>query len=115
MDEDNRFPPIYPTGRFAKDTLSLNRFARYKRDSLLETASAFLTRHLNQAYFGIRTSLNDKEIKAVAQFAQRLRDVPAQKGFPLTIEWPKVPKCLSSQIISLTNLNIVWAFNYFFN
>ena len=64
---------------------------RAARDMLITKASALLDRHRNQKEFGIATTLTDAEAAEVALYAQRLRDLPEQEGFP-HVDLPESPK-----------------------
>ncbi len=74
-------------------------YMRHKRDLMLWEATKLLNRHRNQADYGIPTTLTDDEIRAVALYAQALRDVPQQSGFPHAVEWPKTPECMRRMVI----------------
>lgn len=65
--------------------------ARRRRQARLEDAIALLERHRNQVDFGIPATLSVDQIAAVAVYAQALRDIPAQMGFPAEIAWPQPP------------------------
>lgn len=73
--------------------------ARSQRDHLLQCAIAAIDRHEKQINYGITPELNDVEIKAVAQYAQLLRDVPQQSGFPHEIRWPLTPAALRKFVV----------------
>lgn len=73
---------------------SQTRWIREHRDGLLAAASNVLQRHQNQVNFGITATLSQDEAQQVAQFAEDLRGVPAQSGFPHRVTWPKIPKCI---------------------
>jgi hypothetical protein len=70
-------------------------YMRQHRDQLLRDALDVLDRHDKQVKYGIAPSLSEWEIRQVAVYAQDLRDVPQQVGFPSTILWPTPPKGLN--------------------
>lgn len=72
---------------------------RVQRDALLRMVSDILQRHQNQSAFGLPTTYSDEEIQKVAEYAQQLRDVPQQVGFP-EVTWPRRPSCLAKKIIT---------------
>ena len=57
--------------------------ARRKRNALLTDADRLVERAIDTA------SASDE--KTARTYRQALRDVPAQSGFPLEIEWPECP------------------------
>lgn len=61
--------------------------ARAKRDSLLNALSKDVERHHSQSRLGIETT---HTIESLDNYAQLLRDIPAQAGFPFNITWPKL-------------------------
>ncbi len=79
--------------------LTKHEQVRVQRDLLLRAVSDILQRHLNQANFGLSTSIDPDHIQDVAVYAQRLRDVPQQPSFP-DVVWPKVPSCIRALIVS---------------
>ncbi|KUM02938.1 tail fiber assembly protein [Chromobacterium subtsugae] len=65
--------------------------ARRQRDLLLKDALAVLERHAGQTCFGIAPSLSEEQARGWALYAQALRDVPQQPGFPAQMQWPASP------------------------
>jgi Phage tail assembly chaperone protein len=57
--------------------------ARRQRNTLLTDADRVVERAIDTA--------NASDEKAARAYRQALRDVPAQRGFPLEIEWPECP------------------------
>jgi hypothetical protein len=57
--------------------------ARRERNTLLTDADRLVERAIDTA--------NAADEKAARAYRQALRDVPAQPGFPLEIEWPEYP------------------------
>jgi hypothetical protein len=57
--------------------------ARRKRNAFLTDADRLVERAIDTA--------NASDEKAARTYRQALRDVPAQRGFPLEIEWPEYP------------------------
>lgn len=56
--------------------------ARAQRDALLRACDWTV---------GADAPLTDEQVAAWRAYRQSLRDVPAQPGFPNSIEWPKPP------------------------
>ena len=81
---------IVITDRIPTDE-QLARNARRERDKRLASALAVLDRHEKQARYGLPTTLTEAQAVEVAVYAQALRDVPEQAGFPRRIEWPEMP------------------------
>ena len=81
---------IVITDRIPTDE-QLARKARRERDKLLGPTLAILDRHEKQARYGLPTTLTEAQAVEVAVYAQELRDVPEQAGFPRQIEWPVIP------------------------
>lgn len=71
--------------------LLAKEYMRQHRDALLMDALNVLDRHEKQIRYGLDPTLSELQIYAVARYAQELRDVPQQPGFPREIVWPKVP------------------------
>lgn len=65
--------------------------ARAKRDSLLNDLEPQLLRYERQEKLGIETTDTELWYLSALQYAQDLRDVPQQAGFPESVEWPEVP------------------------
>ncbi len=88
-DEDQR--------RWVKDgyvMLLAADYVRRERNTLLKPVLDVLERHLNQKSFDLATTLTDVEAREVALYAQALRDVPSQTGFPYEVIWPIRPIAL---------------------
>jgi|GEM_PF-2162687 len=64
---------------------------RAQRDALLAPITDALQRHVLQTTYAQPTTLTDAEASALAAYAQALRDVPQQAGFPHTVAWPDAP------------------------
>lgn len=64
---------------------------RAQRDALLTPVTDALQRHVLQIAYAQRTTLTNTEASALATYAQALRDVPQQPGFPHTVVWPDAP------------------------
>ncbi len=62
--------------------------ARSKRDSLISEMSWRYERHASEIRLGIETT---DSIELLDQYAQALRDITEQEGFPSVIEWPEAP------------------------
>lgn len=64
---------------------------RAQRDALLAPVSDALQRHLLQTTYRQPTTLTDTQAATWATYAQALRDVPQQSGFPASVVWPEPP------------------------
>lgn len=64
---------------------------RAQRDALLQPISDQLQRHMLQKAYGQTTTLTDEQASTLAVYAQALRDVPQQIGFPESVIWPVPP------------------------
>lgn len=73
-------------------------YMRQHRDAMLQDALNVLDRHDKQVRYGLSPTLTNEEAKSVAVYAQALRDVPQQAGFPREIVWPDVPHGLDKII-----------------
>ena len=62
--------------------------ARAQRDTLLEQFTWRYERHARETRLGVETT---DALDALDAYAQALANVPQQKGFPTTIEWPLAP------------------------
>lgn len=60
---------------------------REKRDALLNALSKDIERHQSQSRLGIEVT---HTIENLDNYAQQLRDIPDQAGFPFNIIWPKL-------------------------
>ncbi|WP_114153021.1 phage tail assembly chaperone [Chromobacterium haemolyticum] len=65
--------------------------ARRRRDAELQKTLYVLDRHEQQKRYGLDTALTEAQARQWAIYAQALRDVPQQSGFPDKIDWPKTP------------------------
>lgn len=92
-------PPKWPHEKERDRMYLATTYVRYQRDQLLLVALNALNRHRNQIDFGIPPSLSQLEVNEVAAYAQALRNVPQQKGFPYELAWPTAPACLKSKVI----------------
>lgn len=61
--------------------------ARTKRDSLLSNLSWRYERYASEMRLGVETT---DSIEKLDIYAQALRDITDQEGFPLAIEWPEL-------------------------
>lgn len=89
----------WPLRKGGKSVLAARVYVRQQRDQLLLVAIGALNRHQNQVNFGITPTLTHDEIIAVGAFAEALRDVPQQEGFPFAVKWPATPKALKKKVI----------------
>ena len=71
-----------PTTKQLADT------ARAERDRLIETVRWRIERHNDQLALGSEPT---EPLEPLLQYAQALRDVPQQVGFPESIVWPELP------------------------
>ncbi|WP_114152983.1 phage tail assembly chaperone [Chromobacterium haemolyticum] len=69
----------------------LASIARRRRDIELQEALKMLDRHEQQISYDLPRTLTNEQAKLWAIYAQALRDVPQQAGFPTQIEWPAAP------------------------
>ena len=74
-------------------------YVRHQRDQLLAVAVNALNRHRNQIDFGIPATLSLVEVQEVASYAEALRNVPQQVGFPYEVAWPTTPACLKKYVV----------------
>ncbi|GGY07030.1 phage tail assembly chaperone [Paludibacterium paludis] len=70
--------------------------ARIQRDGLVSSSDWIVARHRDQLDAGSKTSLPASQYTELIQYRQMLRDVPAQKGFPSSINWPTSPAWLKT-------------------
>ena len=95
--------PRWPVGKERKTRqgmLLAKAYVRHQRDQMLKVAIDVLDKHQNQQRFGLTSELGGHQVHEVAKFAQALRDVPSQLGFPYEVKWPEVPECLKKHIVS---------------
>jgi hypothetical protein len=64
---------------------------RRQRDALLAPVADALQRDLLQKAYHQPATLSDAQANALAVYAQALRDVPQQAGFPASVIWPEPP------------------------
>ena len=72
----------------APTTEQLAATARAKRDSLIESVRWRIERHSDELALGSEPT---EPLEPLLQYAQDLRDVPQQAGFPEAVEWPDKP------------------------
>ena len=78
---DAHLTPV-PTPEQLADT------ARAKRDRLIESVRWRIERHSDELALGGEPT---EPLEPLLQYAQALRDVPQQEGFPEAVEWPQCP------------------------
>lgn len=66
--------------------------ARYLRDRLIESVRWRIERHNDELALGSEPT---EPLEPLLQYAQALRDVPQQSGFPESYSLPKTPEWLS--------------------
>ncbi|WP_457571313.1 phage tail assembly chaperone [Desulfovulcanus sp.] len=64
---------------------------KQKRNKLIDEVVWMLDRHRNQKEFGLATTITDEQATVLAQYIQKLRDIPEQEGFPFEFTWPEKP------------------------
>ena len=69
-------------------TEQLAATARAERDRLIESVRWRIERHNDELALGIEPT---EPLEPLLQYAQDLRDVPQQAGFPEAVEWPDMP------------------------
>lgn len=62
--------------------------ARAERDRLIESVRWRIERHKDEVALGSEPT---EPLEPLLQYAQALRDVPQQTGFPESVEWPQCP------------------------
>ena len=62
--------------------------ARAERDRLIEAVRWRIERHNDELALGREPT---EPLEPLLQYAQDLRDVPQQEGFPESVEWPECP------------------------
>ena len=72
----------------APPTESLAALARRRRDIEVAALRWMVERHRDEIEMGRPTTLSADRYVALLDHLQTLRDVPAQAGFPNTIDWP---------------------------
>lgn len=70
------------------DNAILASKARETRNALLSSALWRIARYWSQSTGGLPTTETAQVYSALLQYAQDLRDVPQQVGFPAVINWP---------------------------
>ena len=78
---DEHLNPV-PTTEQLADT------ARAERDQLIESVRWRIERHSDELILGIEPT---EPLEPLLQYAQDLRDVTQQEGFPEAVEWPQCP------------------------
>ena len=69
-------------------TEQLAATAREERDRLIESVRWRIERHNDELALGSEPT---EPLEPLLQYAQDLRTVPQQEGFPETVEWPQCP------------------------
>ena len=69
-------------------TEQLANTARSKRDRLIESVRWRIERHSDELALGSEPT---EPLEPLLLYAQELRDVPQQAGFPESVEWPQCP------------------------
>ena len=69
-------------------TEQLAATARAERDRLIEAVRWRIERHSDELALGREPT---EPLEPLLQYAQDLRDVPQQEGFPEAVEWPQCP------------------------
>jgi hypothetical protein len=64
---------------------------RADRDGRISAVQWRIQRYEQQAAAGLPTNDTADQYKALLAYVQALRDVPAQSGFPASVDWPVVP------------------------
>ena len=72
----------------APTTKQLADTARAERDRLIESVRWRIERHSDELALGSEPT---EQLEPLLLYAQALRDVPKQEGFPETISWPELP------------------------
>lgn len=86
ISDDNGYPVLADPKSPSGDELAEQ--VRQDRDSRLTSTNWLVERHKEQIDAGISTTLTADQYKNLLIYRQALRDVPAQAGFPTTINWP---------------------------
>lgn len=92
-------PPSWPLNRVGNHMILAIVYVRHQRDLLMSVALDAIDRHRNQTQFHLATSLTEEQVQQVAVYAEALRGVPQQTGFPYGVQWPTVPTCISHLIV----------------
>lgn len=61
---------------------------RAERDAKIEAVRWRIERHNDELALGSEPT---EQLEPLLQYTQALRDVPQQKGFPESVEWPEIP------------------------
>ena len=69
-------------------TEQLADIARAERDLLIESVRWRIERHKDEVALDTEPT---EPLEPLLQYAQALRDVPQQAGFPESVEWPQCP------------------------
>lgn len=82
--------PIGDDDKYGKPTTEqLATTARYHRDAKIESVRWRIERHKDELELGREPT---EPLEPMLQYAQALRDVPQQTGFPENIGWPTKPE-----------------------
>lgn len=60
------------------------------RDAALASSDWMMQRHRDEVDMGVKTTLSSDQFSALLAYRQKLRDLPAQKGFP-NVDMPVAP------------------------
>ena len=86
--EDGRPAAVEPP---PPSTEALAAQARLLRDREIDGIQWLVERHRGEQALGLTRTLTDEDFLLVLRYAQDLRDVPEQDGFPEVIDWPQLP------------------------
>ena len=76
---------------------TLAQRARRRRDGEIEALRWMIDRHRDETEMGRTPTLSADAYGALLDHVQALRDVPAQAGFPETIDWPVLAVAASDE------------------
>tara|TARA_R110002167_G_scaffold12963_4_gene54862 strand:- start:9859 stop:10551 length:693 start_codon:yes stop_codon:yes gene_type:complete len=88
--------PEPPPADLDVDVVQIADSVRRDRDTRIGKVRYLIDRHRDELALQVATTLSPADYAALLQYVQDLRDVPAQGGFPLLIDWPKLPTLSAS-------------------